>query len=335
MRSSRALAALLLAVLAVTLSAQQAFVGRWNLTSAGENPAPYWLEVKEEGGKLTAKFLNRGGHPTPVENVRVEGDELVFTFGAANQPQAEFRGKLAGGKLTGTLKRGDRTITLSGGHPPAWPPSNANGQHTYGPPVTLFDGRSLDAFRRRCEQCAALGLTNIYSPTGTTAKFTADDYKIGAENMRNAGEAARQFGMTAMVEAVRASTFISTLPTLLAVTRAAAHPNLKPLLDFYHFWSGNNRLEDLDLIRPGEIGHVHFQDVPDMPRELLDNNTRFIPGDGISPLNTMLRKLVEKGYRGSLSVELFLARLREGDPYDAAREIRQKAEPVMRAAGVL
>ena len=197
------------------------------------------------------------------------------------------------------------------------------------------NAKSLDAFRRRCEQFKALGLVNIYSPTGTMARFTEEDYKRGAENMRAAGEVARQFEMTAMVEGVRASTFINTFPTLLRVTRAANHPNLKPLLDFYHFWSANNKLEDLDLLRNGEIGHVHFQDVPDMPREFLDNNTRFIPGDGLSPLNAMLRKIVEKGYRGALSVELFLPRLREIDPYEAAREIREKSERVMKSAGVL
>ena len=43
-----------------------------------------------------------------------------------------------------------------------------------------------------------------------------------------------------------------------------------------------------------------------MPRELLDNTTRYIPGDGISPLVRILRKLSEKGYAGPLSVELFL-----------------------------
>jgi len=32
-----------------------------------------------------------------------------------------------------------------------------------------------------------------------------------------------------------------------------------------------------------------------MPRELLDNNSRFIPGDGVSPIVPMLRKLAEKG----------------------------------------
>jgi sugar phosphate isomerase/epimerase len=152
--------------------------------------------------------------------------------------------------------------------------------------------------------------------------------------MREAGEIAKQFRMTAMVEFVRASSFISTLTTLLKLTREAGHPNLRPMLDCYHFWSGLSKFEDLDLLRPGELAHVHFQDVPDMPRELLDNSTRLIPGDGISPLKQILRKLSEKGYSGPLSVELFLPQFQQGDPYEVARRIRERAEPVIREAGV-
>jgi len=194
---------------------------------------------------------------------------------------------------------------------------------------------SLENLKKRCEMFAALGLNRIYSPTATTQKFTLDDYKTGVDNMREVGEIAKQFRMTAMAEFVRTSSFISTLTTLLKMTRLAAHPNVAPLLDCYHFWSGLNKLEDLDLIRRGEIGHVHFQDVPDMPRELLDNTTRFIPGDGISPLTTILHKLAEKGYAGPLSVELFLPKFQQGDPFEVAREIRQKAEAVMRQARVM
>ena len=196
---------------------------------------------------------------------------------------------------------------------------------------------ALEALKKRCEMFATLGLTRVYSPTGTAAnqKFTEEDYKAGPDNMRQVGEIAKQFRMTIMAEFIRTSAYISTLPTLLKMTRAAGHPNVAPLLDFYHFWSGLNKLEDLDLIRPGEIGHVHFQDVPDIPRELLDSTTRIIPGDGIAPLNRMLRKLAEKEYAGPLSVELFLPKFQQADPFEVAREIRQKAEPVMRQARVL
>ena len=195
--------------------------------------------------------------------------------------------------------------------------------------------RALDDLKSLCEMIATLGVDRIVCPCGTSQKYTAEDYKRAVANLREAGEIARQFQITAMVEFMRGSTFIGTLPTALRLTREAAHPNVRPMFDCYHFWAGLSKFEDLELIRPGEIRHVHFQDVPDTPRELLDNGTRDIPGTGVSPLTGILRKLAEKGYAGPLSVELFYPELQNGDPYDVALRIRQKAEPVMRAAGVV
>ena len=41
-----------------------------------------------------------------------------------------------------------------------------------------------------------------------------------------------------MIEFARNSTLIATLPTALKLIREAAHPNVRPMLDCYHFWSG-------------------------------------------------------------------------------------------------
>jgi sugar phosphate isomerase/epimerase len=195
--------------------------------------------------------------------------------------------------------------------------------------------RSIENLKRRLEMFASLGVKKVYTTSGGMQKLTIDDYKIVADNMRGVGETAKPFNMIVSVEFVRTSPYMSTLLTALKVTRDAAHPNFGLMFDFYHFWSGLNKLEDMDQIRQGEIQHIHFQDVPDMPRELLDNNTRIIPGDGVSPLNAMLRKLADKGYAGPLSVELFLPKFQKGNPYEIAREIRQKCETVMSKAGVL
>jgi 2-keto-myo-inositol isomerase len=194
---------------------------------------------------------------------------------------------------------------------------------------------TLDALKKRLEMLAFLGLKKVYTTTNSTLKPVPDQYERVAENMRGLGDIARGFNMMISVEFVRASPYMSTLLTALKVTRQAAHPNFGMMFDFYHFWSGHNRLEDMDQIRNGEIQHVHFQDVPDIPRETLDNNTRVIPGDGIAPIVPILKKLREKGYNGPLSVELFAPQFRDGNPYDVAREIRQKCEPLMRRAGVL
>jgi 2-keto-myo-inositol isomerase len=195
--------------------------------------------------------------------------------------------------------------------------------------------RSIEALKRRLDMFASLGLKKVYTTSAGTRKLAIDDYRLVAGNMRSVGETAKPYNMIVSVEFVRASPYMSTLLTALKATREAAHPNFGLMFDFYHFWSGLNKLEDMDQIRPGEIQHVHFQDVPDMPRELLDNTTRIVPGDGVSPLNAMLRKLADKGYAGPLSVELFLPQFQNGDPYEVAREIRRKCETVMSRAGVL
>jgi 4-hydroxyphenylpyruvate dioxygenase len=195
--------------------------------------------------------------------------------------------------------------------------------------------RSIENLKRRLEMFASFGVKKVYTTSGGMQKITIEDYKVVADNMRGVGETAKPFNMIVSVEFVRTSPYMSTLLTALKVTREAAHPNFGLMFDFYHFWSGLNKLEDMDQIRQGEIQHVHFQDVPDMPRELLDNNTRIIPGDGVSPINAMLRKLADKGYAGPLSVELFLPKFQKGNPYEIAREIRQKCETVMSKAGVL
>ena len=195
--------------------------------------------------------------------------------------------------------------------------------------------KALEDLKRTAALVAELGVDRMVCPCGTTEKFTTDDYARGAENLHEVGDIVKPLGITAMLEFMRGSTFIGTLPTALQTTREAAHPNVRPMLDCYHFWAGLSKFEDLDLIHDGEIHHVHFQDVPAIRRELLDNGTREIPGDGVSPLAGILRKLVEKNYRGALSVELFYPHLQKGDPFEVATRIRRRTEPILQRAGDL
>ena len=193
---------------------------------------------------------------------------------------------------------------------------------------------ALETWRRRCEQFAALGLELIYCPSLTSRRVTAEDFEGTPACIREAGDIARAHGLTAMIEFTRTSTHLSTLGSSLAMIRAADHPSVRPMLDFFHFFSGLSKTEDLELLRPGELAHAHFQDLADVPRELVDNSSRLIPGDGIAPVASTLRALAEKGYSGALSVELFRAEYVNGDPYEVATEIRRKCEAVMREAGV-
>ena len=194
---------------------------------------------------------------------------------------------------------------------------------------------SLETWRRRCDQFASLGLQKIYSPSSTNRAVTAEDFAATPDCIRETGEIAGEYNLTAMIEFLRTSTHLATLTSALQMIREAGHPNVRPMLDFFHFWSGLSKFEDLDLLEPGELAHAHFQDLLDAPRELTNNTYRLIPGDGIAPVVRILQKLAEKEYDGALSVELFRAEYVSGDPFQVATEIRRKCEAVMREAQVL
>src|SRR5438552_18485827 len=119
MRHCHAFVAVFLALLSVTIRAdQKAFLGRWNLSGTPPNSdRVYWLEVKEENGKLSAMFLNRGGSPVRIDDVRMEGDELVLQMqGRGTTPGPMIRLRADGAKTTGTIASGTSTVAVTGVH---------------------------------------------------------------------------------------------------------------------------------------------------------------------------------------------------------------------------
>ena len=72
---------------------------------------------------------------------------------------------------------------------------------------------SLETWKKRCDQFSSLGLAKIYCPSTTNRKVTADDYKSSPDCIREAGEIAKQYNLTAMIEFTRTSTNIATLTT--------------------------------------------------------------------------------------------------------------------------
>jgi hypothetical protein len=160
MRALSSVALILAAAVALPTDARQQnpFLGVWNLTGTGQDSANvYWLEIKDTGGTLSGMFLNRTSSPFALAVVKIENGELVFQGGKPGAPTGpEYRAKFEGGKLIGhhtvsqraqgvnTLTQ--RTVNWVGVRPPSWPDVNANGKHTYGAPVVLFDGKTIDTF---------------------------------------------------------------------------------------------------------------------------------------------------------------------------------------------
>ena len=146
------------ALFALTLHPQSTatpFLGQWNMTGTGaDTDVVYWLEVKEEGGALKGRFLNRWSSPYDLPSIKIENGELVFTNASreGQPPPPVWRARVVDGKLVGATTMARRApeapvvVNWVGVRPPLWPESNANASHTYGEPVSLFDGKTMDGW---------------------------------------------------------------------------------------------------------------------------------------------------------------------------------------------
>ena len=184
------IAALGVAAVVTARADDKAFLGRWNLTGTGaDSNAIFWLEVKDEGGQLSGMFLNRGGSPVKLPAIEVKGDELVFTTVAPEGKTGQtFRAKRKGDGLEGSTTNPDgKTLAFTGARPPKWPAANANGAHTFGTPVDLFDGKTLDTWNLQIPNRPSGwsvvdgAMTNEKGANNLVSKQTFKDFKINAE----------------------------------------------------------------------------------------------------------------------------------------------------------
>jgi hypothetical protein len=178
------------------------FLGKWNMTGTGDDAGVvYWLEVKQDGGKLAGRFLNRFSSPYDLTNIKIENGELSFWNNprAGQQPSPIWRARVENGRLVGTtttLRRegSPSVINWVGVRPPTWPSADANARHNYGAPVSLFDGKTMDAWGVQHTQnpinwSVENGVMSSAPKQGNNlvSKQSFQDFKIEAEYMIEKG----------------------------------------------------------------------------------------------------------------------------------------------------
>ena len=166
----------------------------------------------------------------------------------------------------------------------------------------------------------ALGVPRFVIFDYVEATPKRDDQAVAAERLTTVADLAAKYRVRIALEFIARSRLLGSVPTALHVMRQAAHRNVGLCLDTFHLYAGVSKLEDLDELRPGEVEHVHFHDVPRaVPRELLVDADRIPPGTGVIPLTRVTEALRRIGYAGALSVELFDPVVQKSDPAATAR----------------
>ena len=75
-------------------------------------------------------------------------------------------------------------------------------------------------------------------------------------------------------------------------------------LDVFHYYKGPIKPEDLERLTATNLAHVQVCDVAGVPREMMTDSDRVLPGEGDFRLDPVVARLREIGYAGYVSLEL-------------------------------
>jgi 2-keto-myo-inositol isomerase len=128
---------------------------------------------------------------------------------------------------------------------------------------------------------------------------------------------------------------VSMLNMAVEIVGAVDRKNVGMVIDTFHFHAGGSDLADLAVVPVDKLLVVHLNGCEDVPANELTDAHRLYPGEGVIPINAILRRLRERGFDGTASIEIFRPAYWKLDAHVVARTAREKAVDVLTAAGFL
>jgi len=194
----------------------------------------------------------------------------------------------------------------------------------------------LDEARRDMEMVRELGGAQMAAPPigahnpGALAKQGDLDLNTIARRYRDLLVIGEQTGVTPLLELWGFSPTLSRLGELAYVSTQASHPAAAVLPDFYHIYKGGNDMTGLGMIEASRMPLFHINDYPDQPAiaEIGDKD-RVFPGDGVCSLVETIAMLIDHGFVGTFSLELFNPTYWERPADDVAAEGYQKSKAII------
>lgn len=162
---------------------------------------------------------------------------------------------------------------------------------------------AFEHFKRRLDLCQAFGIGTLVL-AADVARPEAAALGRAVAALAEAGRWAAGFGVRLALEFRGANAFCTSLDTAVALTAQCGEANVGVCLDAFHYHQGPSKAEDLAGLTAANLFHVQVCDVAGVPRELMTDSDRVLPGEGDFHLGPILRRLTEIGYAGAVSVEV-------------------------------
>jgi 2-keto-myo-inositol isomerase len=162
----------------------------------------------------------------------------------------------------------------------------------------------FDHFKRRLDLCQQFRMDTMLVVADFAQKVDATALQRAVVSFKQAAQWAAGFGVTLALEFRGSDTFCASLDTAVSLVDQCGEPNVGVCLDVFHYYKGPSKFDDLELLTKDNLAFVQVCDVAGVPRELMTDSDRVLPGDGEFRLSAIVAKLREIGYTGWVSLEL-------------------------------
>lgn len=192
--------------------------------------------------------------------------------------------------------------------------------------------KGLEEARSDMELLKAIGGKRIAAPPIGAHTKPGPNLATIARRYRKLLELGAEMDVTPQLELWGFSKTLSKLGEMAYVAAEAGHPDACVLPDFYHIYKGGSDFEGLKMIEASRMHVFHINDYPDMPRDVIGDEHRVYPGDGVCDLSRIIGDLVEAGFAGCFSLELFNRDYWKQDALTVAKTGLEKTKAVVAQA---
>lgn len=180
--------------------------------------------------------------------------------------------------------------------------------------------KALEQTKREMDMLAQIGCKRIAAPPFGATQGAEINLRQAAARYRAVCDLGDSMGVLPMLELWGFSANLHLFGETLFVASESGHPKALILADVYHLHKGGSELNALSFLSGNHIQVFHMNDYPAIPsRETLNDSLRVMPGDGVAPMDKILKMLHDKNTPIVLSVELFNEDYWKKDPMEVAK----------------
>jgi len=204
--------------------------------------------------------------------------------------------------------------------------------------ITFRSPEEYSQIEARCKQlCAraqALGCDKLVVVPSPTPKGRVSRARIREESLwvlRQLGALAQPYGVKLAFEFLGFGwCSVRTLAQCWEIVEETARDNVGLVIDTCHFYAGGSSMRSILQVPPEKILIFHINDVEERPKGTIEDAHRLLPGEGVIPLDDILRHLKKTGFDGLCSIELFRPAYWERPPAELAAAARAATMEVLK-----